>query len=383
LIRLLRELAEATEKSPRVEGQAHSFIEFRVATEEDNRRLAGLDEKLAGQVSARQAGEIAGHTRDLEKNLVALTEEAFSLVTNLFDAYIYTYEAGHLAYGAARNAEGSTIPAQLVPRPNGLTYTAARLGQTLVIPDMTAHPLFAGTGWTGAIIGIPLKIGPRVVGVLTVCRRPAQEFTGDEIRVLQALADQSAVEIENARIDALAGEQVRIDAATGLHNRRAFDDRLQIETLSAAEHQSPFSLFLIDIEGIREVKKRYGRSAADYLLAGIATAAAQNLRKTDFIARYDESRWGLILSRADRATAKTIAERIQDSVQRKRFSLPEPVLRSVSLSMGVAVFPDNGRSADLLIASAGQALSDSIASDPGSVRFAEAPTPSNPAAPTT
>ncbi|HEX9012246.1 MAG TPA: hypothetical protein VF813_01975, partial [Anaerolineaceae bacterium] len=80
LIRLLRELAEATEKSPRVEGQAHSFIEVRLATEEDNRRLAGLDEKLAGQASARQAGEITGHTRDLEKNLVALTEEAFSLV---------------------------------------------------------------------------------------------------------------------------------------------------------------------------------------------------------------------------------------------------------------------------------------------------------------
>jgi diguanylate cyclase (GGDEF)-like protein len=370
LIRLLRELAEATEKSPQIEGEPHSVIHVHLQGPEDQQRMLELNEKLSRQAAQAQASTPG---RDLQKTLDALVEEAFALVEALYDVFVYTYESGQLAHGAARLADGSLTPAQLTPRPNGLTYTVARLGQPLVIPDMASHALFAGTGWTGTIIGIPLKVGPRVVGVMTACRRPVREYSADEIRRLQALADQAAVEIENVRIEALAGEQVRIDATTGLHNRRAFDERLQAEMVVSTELQTPFSIFLIGIDGIREVSKRYGRSAADYLLAGIATAAAQALRKSDFIARYDEARWGVILSHADRPTAQAIAERIQDTVQHRRFSLPDQSARSVSLTIGIAVSPENGSTTDLLIGSADQALRQGQAETPGTVVFAVPP----------
>jgi diguanylate cyclase (GGDEF)-like protein len=144
------------------------------------------------------------------------------------------------------------------------------------------------------------------------------------------------------------------------------------------EAQAPFSVFLIDVDGISEVSKRYGRSAADFLLAGMATTAAQSLRRTDFIARFDDARWGLILNRADRATAQAIADRVQESVRKKRFSLPEQALRDVSLSMGVAIFPENGRSPEALIESADQALRLGQAVAPGEINFAQVSAPANP-----
>ena len=371
LIRLLRELEEATEKSPRLEGEAHALVQVRLQDQEANQALAPLEEKLTEKEQFRRANQAASTDgKTLEQRLATLIEESFSLIQNIYDAYIYVYDAGHLAYGSARVGEGNTAPAQITPRPNGLTYTVARLGQPMVIPDMSAHPLFAGTGWSGSILGIPLKVGPRVVGVMTVCRRPVQEFSAEEIRQLQALADQAAVEIENSRIERLAGQQVRIDPATGLHNRRSFEEHLQIETLQSLETDTQFSVFLVNIDDIKEVNKRYGRSASDFLLAGIATAAAQTLRKTDFIARIDDHRWGIILSRADRSTAQSIAERIQESVQRKRFSLPEQSIGSVNLSMGVAVFHENGRTPDLLVQAAETALQHCQTSAPGTILFA-------------
>jgi diguanylate cyclase (GGDEF)-like protein len=369
LIRLLRELAEATEKSPQIEGESHSVIDVRLQGPEDQQRYKELNEKIAEQERLRQAARASQPSRDVQKYLASLAEEAFALVGSLDDVYFFTYEAGRLAHGAARQADDSISPAQFSPRPNGLTYTVARLGQPMIIPDMSNHALFAGTGWTGTIIGIPLKAGPRVVGVMTACRRPVQEFSADEIRMLQVLADQAAAEIESARIETLAGEQTRIDPSTGLHNRRAFDERLQAELRNAAEMHSPLSVFLVGIDGFSEASQRYGRPAADTLLAGVATTAAQALRKTDFIARFDDSRWGMVLSRADRATAQAIAERIHEVVQRRRFSLPEQ--SSVSLTMGIAVYPEQSASSEALVAAAEQALAKGQAASPGGIVFWE------------
>jgi diguanylate cyclase (GGDEF)-like protein len=369
LIRLLRELAEATEKSPQIEGESHSVINVRLHGPEDQQRYQELNEKLAERERLRQAVQAGEPGRDVQKHLASLAEEAFALVGSLDDVYFFTYESGRLAHGAARQADDTIGPAMVSPRPNGLTYTVARLGQPMIIPDMSNHALFAGTGWTGTIIGIPLKMGPRVVGVMTACRRPVQEFSADEIRMLQVLADQAAAEIERARIETLAGEQTRIDTTTGLHNRRAFDERLEAELKNAAEMHTPLSVFLVGIEGFGETRKRYGRPAADTLLAGVATTAAQALRKTDFIARFDDARWGMVLSRADRATAQAIAERMQEAVQRRRFSLPEQNTRPVSLTMGIAVYPEQNASIEALVAGAEQALQQGQAASPGGIVF--------------
>jgi diguanylate cyclase (GGDEF)-like protein len=372
LIRLLRELSEATEKSPQIEGEPQAFIKVLIQSPSDKRLQQALDEQVAEEERHRRR-ELAETTiASLNKNLSAILDASFGQLDELYDAYIFLYESGRLTFGAGRAATTREDLPWRSPRPRGLTYTVARLGQTMVIPDMSTHPIFADLNWTGSIIGIPLKIGPRVVGVMTVSRRPMREFTETELHIIQMMADQCAVVIENTRISSLAGEQVRIDAATGLHNRRALEERLESEVISAADGQFPFAVFMLDLDGYEEINHRYGHSAGDFLLAETATAISKDLRKTDFLARYGTSRYSLVLSHTDRSTASSISERIQDIISRRRFGLPEKGARKVSISIGIAIFPEDGPSSQKMIESASNALIQA-SNEPGSVQFASQP----------
>lgn len=372
LIRLLRELSEAIEKSPQLEGEPLSVIKVKIHGALDQQRQVALDERLAEMERARHLDLNLGNETDLAKELSTILDTTFDQVADVYDCYIFLYEAGRLTFGAGRAATSREELPWRSPRPRGLTYTVARMARTMIIPDMSTHPLFADLNWTGSIIGIPLKIGPRVVGVMTVCRRPEREFSTEDLYALQSLADQAAMTMETIRLHSLAAEQIRIDASTGLHNRRALDEHIQAEVVAAVEGQFPFALFLLNLDGFDEINQRYGRSAGDFLLAETATAVAKELRKTDFIARFDASRYSLVLDRTDRSTASAIAERILDIITRRRFSLPEKGARKVSISIGAAVFPDDGTTPDKMIEAAKMAL-DLACNQPGSVQFASQP----------
>jgi signal transduction histidine kinase len=88
------------------------------------------------------------------------------------------------------------------PRPDGLTYSVARGGETILVPDLRAHPLFADAPaeWEGAIVGLPLKIVDRVVGVMNVGYPQPRAFEEAEQHALRVLGDQAAIAIENARL---------------------------------------------------------------------------------------------------------------------------------------------------------------------------------------
>ncbi|MBI1882488.1 MAG: GAF domain-containing protein, partial [Chloroflexi bacterium] len=118
------------------------------------------------------------------------------------DAHIFLYNAEKLIFGAMMSRDGRRDQPISEPRPQGLTYTVARRGEPMIISDMGNHPLYADAPptWHGAIIGMPLKIGERVVGVMnTFCAQP-YIFSESELRTLRLLADQAAIAIENARL---------------------------------------------------------------------------------------------------------------------------------------------------------------------------------------
>ena len=79
-----------------------------------------------------------------------------------------------------------------------------------MVPDLRSDPLYAGTpsSWSGSIIGLPLKIGDRVVGVMNVSHLQPGAFSESDIRMLRLLGDQAAIAIENARLyEAVATEE--------------------------------------------------------------------------------------------------------------------------------------------------------------------------------
>src|ERR1041385_6630134 len=109
---------------------------------------------------------------DLPDVLDAVVTEAMRLIENARDVNIFLYKNHKLSFGAALGADGTRNRPWAKPRLNGLTYTVAREGKKFIIEDMQNDPLFQNTpkDWIGSIIGIPLKVGDNVVGVMNLSR---------------------------------------------------------------------------------------------------------------------------------------------------------------------------------------------------------------------
>jgi GAF domain-containing protein/FixJ family two-component response regulator len=194
-----------------IAAQAAMAIENARLYQETQRRVAELE-------AVRQAGLHATSTLELHSVLEAILESALQLVSGS-DAHVFLYDGQKLSFGAAMWAAERQAEPYAEPRPNGLSYSVARSGQRIVIPDVRSQPLFrddARAEWTGAIVGLPLKVGDRIQGVMNVAFDKQRKFGSDELGVLELLATQAAIAVENARLFKEAHRHV--EELTALHN---------------------------------------------------------------------------------------------------------------------------------------------------------------------
>jgi signal transduction histidine kinase len=149
--------------------------------------------------AVRQASIRLTSSLELEPVLDAILNQVLSLV-KADDAHIFLYEEDQLTFAAARWADGRPSEPYALPREDGITYSVARSGKKAVSPDVNLHSLFKDWKWGGAIVSHPLKIEEQVVGVMNVAFESPHTFLEEELRVLELLAAQAAIALQNARL---------------------------------------------------------------------------------------------------------------------------------------------------------------------------------------
>jgi PAS domain S-box-containing protein len=185
-----------------------------------NARLYKDQEQRAAELQAvHQASLSVTSSLELEGVLYAILSSTLALLPDSQNSHIFLYHAEEdaLIFGAALWEDGSRRGEPLsVPRKTGLTYNVARSGQMIAVPDMHTHPLYTEAisqhpDWAGSIVGLPLKIGQQVVGVMNVAYKQPRHFPETELRILRLLGDQAAIAIENAHLyEQAAGERRHI-----------------------------------------------------------------------------------------------------------------------------------------------------------------------------
>ncbi len=284
--------------------------------------------------------------------------EAMRLITNAQDAFIFLYQDDHLKFGASLDAKGVQNQLFAMPRQDGLTYSVARSKETMVISDTHSHPMFSGAlaEVQGSIAGIPLMMGEAVVGVMNMSRRIPGGFSAAEMRLLGLLADQAAIAIMNARLHQAVSTQALTDTLTGLPNRRALDARIDSEVKRATRYGRSFSVLMMDMDGFKSINDTWGHLFGDQVLFELAQFLSENLRGTDFLARYGGDELTMILPETDIISAAHVGEKIHQRLQTFEITLPDGNRRHLGVSGGIAVYPKHGRSPSDLLRAADEAL---------------------------
>lgn len=324
----------------------------------ENARLYEAERQHAHELEAVYNASLSlTASLNLEQVLDAILQSIFTMIQDAKDAHIFLYNGNSLQFGAALWWNGRR-ELLVTPRENGLTATVARRGETIVVSDMQAHSLYqqAPNTWNGSIIGLPLKIGLRVVGVMNVARVKKVGFQQEEMRLLRLLADQAAMAIENARLHDLIRHQALTDPLTGLPNRRFFDQRLNEEIRRSMRYQHPFVLMIMDLNGFKEINDRFGHPAGDAVLKQLAALFRSRMRDTDFLARYGGDEFAFILPETSAEDAKKLIRHLQKLMRETRFAISGGEERVLSGCFGFALFPSNASSSDELISVADQML---------------------------
>ena len=208
---------------------------------------------------------------------------------------------------------------------------------------------------TGAgFLAMPLRAQQRVCGALFLTRE-GEGFTARELRLLRIYCNQAAVAIENAIVYERVENLAATDGLTGLFNRRYLEGALERELARADRSSSGLALLLLDIDHFKSFNDTYGHAMGDLVLKKVATTLQRCLRQADVLARFGGEEFVVLLPQVGARGAMESAERIRATLERSGIHPGGPRQR-VTVSIGLAMFPDHADSSESLLRAADEAL---------------------------
>jgi diguanylate cyclase (GGDEF)-like protein len=198
--------------------------------------------------------------------------------------------------------------------------------------------------------------GDEVLGVLALRKPGGAAIEPDEARLVESVAGLAAMAIANARLHQKMVRLSQTDALTGAHNRRSLFARLDQELERSSRFDHAMAVALVDVDRFRPYNEALGHAAGDAVLKTVARLLGAAVRKVDLVARYGGEEFAVVLARADRASAVAAAEKLRADVEAAALPHPAAPAGRVTISVGIAVFPDDGRDVGALVDAADSAL---------------------------
>jgi len=273
-------------------------------------------------------------------------------------ATIALIEGDELRFEVLSTELGSAWQAgEKIPLEGTGTEWVAERKKALFEPDLAKNRRF----WTGdahlkqgirSIVYLPLVVKGEAIGSLIVASSQPNAYTPSQVHLLESLASQIAMPVENSRLYAKAEQRARVDELTGLFNRRHFDERLGEEIDRHSRYGGMLSLIFLDLDFFKAYNDKHGHLAGDKVLALIGQLIEKSIRNIDIAFRYGGDEFAVLLPQSGVDEAFVVAERVRTKIasemRKKKFR--------ITISIGLASWPSDGVTPDGLINAADKAL---------------------------
>lgn len=191
---------------------------------------------------------------------------------------------------------------------------------------------------------LPIKNEGRIEGVLEISGTPERNLSIRDREILEMFAVHAGIVLNNARMYDEVRRHATSDAVTGLPNHRAFQDRFLEDFQRAKQRGKPLSLLVIDLDQFKEVNDRYGHLEGDWLLRQISARLLEELRTEDLLARYAGDEFVVLLPDIGVKKAGQIAQRLVERTRSEPFDLKDGTSVRMSITIGVATYPQDATS---------------------------------------
>jgi len=349
--------------------------------EEQNRRLVGLFETSRSLVASLDVRDVVDGVRRETATILGLGDGAVTIRLHAGDGL---YAPPHVVLGpAAAAAATDGDPAALNGTESGEKADEADAADAPAAPDpLVGEAMASRAPMLGDIDGgpsrlvVPLFLKDAPEGYLDIAGEQGRAFDVGEIELVQILGNQAAVAVENARLYREIERRAVTDGLTGLNNHRHFYDRLGHEFSRAQRYGTPLSVLMLDVDDFKHFNDTYGHPVGDRVLAAIGALLVGQLRHNiDFAARYGGEEFAVLLPNTPRVGAAEteigvapstaayaegafiVGERIRQAVE--QIVIADETVASdirVTVSIGLAVFPDMASNPEELIRNADKAL---------------------------
>ncbi|MFH2124208.1 MAG: diguanylate cyclase [Pseudomonadota bacterium] len=332
--------------------------QIRVAVARDVTERKRAESMQAAVYAISEAANASGDLQTLFQRIHEVVDDLL-LATNVIVA-LYDADNDEISFPYhAHDYSEASIPQTL--KSHTLTAEVIRTGQPLLLTPETAASVLSQLdavmspdvlNW----LGVPLESASGIVGALVVLSSAdAVRFTGKDRELLQFVAVQVVAALERKRMHARLEHMAQYDQLTDLPNRSLFLDRLQMALTKARREQTRLAVLFLDLDKFKQVNDTHGHTVGDYLLQDVARRLTRCARESDTVGRIGGDEFIMLLENIKGVEDAAV-------VTGKIFAtLAEPykfgkVTLQITPSIGVAVYPENGKDAHELILYADNAM---------------------------
>ncbi len=321
---------------------------------------AALRQRIDQLSALYRISNMASQAGALGATLNSMLEIAAEVLPQGEAAILLLDESNKTLRVAAGQGYQSAVRFLEIPVGQGITGRCAQTGVTQVVHDIDGledeETYIPGVPGARSEVAVPLIADGMIIGVFNAESVQPHAFNDEHVQTLTVIARQAAEVIRSAQLLQETRRLAVTDALTGLFNRRHFNQQLEENVSRAARYDEPLALIFLDVDHFKSVNDRFGHHAGDRCLQALARTLRENVRDSDQIARIGGEEFAVLLIRADRELALSIAERLRDRIDDLIIEEDPPLPVHLTASLGIAFFREDGDDPRSLMRSADRAL---------------------------